>query len=112
MILKTNDLGRSKENSFTIFGEGGKIFYAKDQFQDSTEYDYEITLKSGSYQFLFKDKMEDGISLHWWNRNSSPEKVGMDGELLFVSNNGDTLHQFDPDFGEELRFNFLVGKVP
>ena len=112
MILKTNDLGRSKENSFTIFGEGGKIFYAKDQFQDSTEYDYEITLKSGSYQFLFKDKMEDGISLHWWNRNSSPEKVGIDGELLFVSNNGDTLHQFDPDFGEELRFNFLVGKVP
>jgi hypothetical protein len=38
---------------------------------DSTEYNFQINLKRGSYSFLLKDEMEDGISVHWWNRNSA-----------------------------------------
>ena len=68
-------------------------------------------LKNGDYQFLFKDLMEDGISLHWWNRNS-PEKIGINGEIIFSDTNGDTLHEFNPDFGQEVRFNFHIGPLP
>ena len=56
--------------------------------------------------------MEDGISKHWWNRNSAPEKIGIDGEMRFLSITGDTLHEFYPDFGQQLLFNFRVGRLP
>jgi hypothetical protein len=62
----------------------------------------------GCYQFLFTDKMEDGISVHWWNRNSDPDKVGINGSVKILSINGEELHIFKPDFGQELRLNFLV----
>ena len=52
--------------------------------------------------------MEDGISVHWWNRNSAPEKVGINGSVHMLSTYGDNLHTFNPDFGQELRLNFVV----
>ena len=54
---------------------------------------------------------EDGVSLHWWNRNS-PEKIGIDGKIVFTNLEGDTLHNFEPDFGQEIRFNFRIGPLP
>ena len=54
--------------------------------------------------------MEDGISIHWWNRTSEPEKVGIRGEVKFLDINGEILHDFDSDFGQELRFNFIIGQ--
>ena len=64
------------------------------------------------YRFLFKDEMEDGISRHWWHRNSAPEKIGINGSVKFLTIEGDTLHEFNPDFGQELLFNFRVGRTP
>ena len=109
--LKTNDIDRARENSFTIIDSHGRVLYSDDNFSDSKEYNYDINLKNGDYQFLFKDLMEDGISLHWWNRNS-PEKIGINGEIIFSDTNGDTLHEFNPDFGQEVRFNFHIGPLP
>ena len=109
--LKTNDIDRARENSFTIIDSHGHVLYSDDNFSDSKDYNYDINLKNGDYQFLFKDLMEDGISLHWWNRNS-PEKVGINGEIIFSDANGDTLHEFDSDFGQEIRFNFHIGPLP
>ena len=96
----------------SLFDADGGVLYAEDSFQDSTKYNFPIELKNGSYQFLFKDVMEDGISVHWWNRNSAPEKIGINGKVRFLSLEGDTLHQFKSDFGQELRFNFIVGHIP
>ena len=56
--------------------------------------------------------MEDGISKHWWNKNSAPDEVGISGELKFITNDGEIIHEFKPDFGEELRLNFIVGSLP
>ena len=87
--LKTNDIDRARENSFTITDNDGQVLYSDDNFLDSKDYDYDIKLKNGDYQFLFKDLKEDGISLHWWNR-SSPDKIGVNGEIIFTDTNGDT----------------------
>ena len=105
-------MNRAKENSCTLSDEKGKVLFEKDSFKDSTEYFFPIKLKKGNYSFLFKDDMEDGISRHWWYRNSAPEKVGINGEIRFLNIAGDTIHEFKSDFGQELLFNFHVGKIP
>ena len=110
--IKTNNINRARENSFTISNMAGTVLHSRDNFKDSTEYNFQINLKRGSYSFLLKDEMEDGISVHWWNRNSAPEKIGIDGTVQFLSLDGDTIHTFDPDFGQEIQFNFHVGALP
>ncbi len=112
LYIKTNNVNRAQENSFTLSDQKGTVFYAENNFDDSTEYKFPMKLKNGSYQFLFKDDLEDGISRHWWYRNSTPEKIGINGEVRFLNMTGDTLHAFKPDFGQELLFNFHVGKIP
>ena len=108
----TNNINRAKENSFTLTNSDKEVLYSEDHFLDSTEYIFTMELKKGDYQFLLKDQMEDGISKHWWNRGSEPEKIGINGEIQFLSITGDTLKDFSPDFGEEIRFNFHIGPLP
>jgi hypothetical protein len=110
--IKTNSLDRAQEISFTVSDIDGAVLYSDDNFSDSTEYNIPMMVNNGDYQFLLKDSMEDGISVHWWNRNSAPEEIGINGEVRFLSLGGDTLHQFNPDFGQELLFNFHVGRIP
>ena len=112
LFLKTNNVNRAQENSFTISDVSGKVLLEGENFKDSTIYQFPVKLKRGSYQFLFKDDMEDGISRHWWYRNSAPEKIGINGEIRFLTLTGDTLHEFKPDFGQELLFNFQIDKIP
>jgi hypothetical protein len=110
--IKTNNVDRSRENSFTISDNMGTVYYSGESFADSTEYSYTIDLERGFFEFLFKDDMEDGISVHWWNRDSAPEKVGISGQVQFLTQDGEILYEFKPDFGQELRWGFIVGSIP
>ena len=85
--------------------------YSGEKFSDSTTYEYSISLDDGDYQFLFIDLKEDGISKHWWNR-SSPEKIGIEGGIMFTDLKDNILHEFHPDFGQEIRLNFRIGPLP
>ena len=110
--IKTNNVERSRENSFTISDDMGTVYYSGESFTDSTEYNYTIDLERGFYEFLFKDDMEDGISVHWWNKNSAPKEVGISGQVQFLTQDGEILYEFKPDFGQELRWSFIVGSIP
>ncbi len=90
----------------------GNVLDSEGKCSDSTEYIFKMKLKNGDYQSVLKDKMEDGISKHWWNRTNSPEKIGINGAVQFLSISGDTLKNFSPDFGQEIRYNFHVGPLP
>lgn len=106
--IHTNNVNRTHENSFTISDVDGEVLYSGGNFTDDSDYAYTIKLKNGCYQFLFTDKMEDGISKHWWYRDSDPDKVGINGSVKFLSLDGEELLSFNPDFGQELRLNFWV----
>ena len=106
--IHTNNVNRAHENAFTISDGDGEVYYSDDNFEDDTDYTYNVRLNKGCYQFLFTDKMEDGISIHWWYRNSDPEKVGINGSVNILSTDGDKLHVFKSDFGQELQLNFTV----
>ena len=109
--IKTNNLGRAAENSFTISNEMGEVFYSETSFSDDSTYNYVLQLKDGCYQFRFVDNMEDGISVHWWNRNSAPEEVGINGSIKFLTTDEKEIFNFKPDFGQELLLNFRVGRL-
>jgi hypothetical protein len=106
--IHTNNVNRAHENAFTISDGDGEVYYSDDDFEDDTDYTYNVKLNKGCYQFLFTDKMEDGISKHWWYRNSDPDKVGINGSVKILSTEGEELHTFKPDFGQELQLNFMV----
>ena len=48
------------------------------------------------------------MSVHWWNRNSDPDSVGINGSVKILSIDGDELYNFNPDFGQELQLKFVV----
>ncbi len=112
IVLKTNDQNRALENAIFITDKDGKVHFHKSNFSDNHDYKYKIKLKNGNYTFLFKDNLEDGISRHWWYKNSAPEKVGINGEIKLVSENDEILHTFKSDFGQNLLLNFIIGNIP
>ena len=56
--------------------------------------------------------MEDGISVHWWYRNSDPDKIGINGSVKIISTDGEELHKFNPDFGQKIAIEFCGGLTP
>ncbi len=106
--IHTNNVGRAKENMFAISSTEGEVYFSEGNFEDDTDYNYDINLKKGCYQFLLADEMEDGISVHWWYRNSNPELIGINGSVQILSTDGEELYNFNPDFGEALQLNFIV----
>lgn len=105
--IEANDLGRAKENAYTIFDGNGKIFFARKEFEDNAKYSDEINLVNGCYVFLLTDKQRDGIMRHWWEQ-AHPERIGKNGKIFITDIAGDTLKKFPYDFGAELRFCFSV----
>lgn len=108
LSIQTNNLNRASENSYYITDSQGMIWYDSDEFEDDHHYRLPINLSKGCYQFKFMDKMEDGVSIHWWFSNSDPELVGINGKVQIESVLGDTLLSFSSDFGQELYLNFIV----
>ena len=109
MKLKTNNFERAKQNSFIIRDYNDRIYYSESQFLDSTDYDVLIKLENGLYQFIFNDLNEDGIDRLWWKEEDS---VGVAGTLGFYDLEENSLKIFPPDFGQEIRLDFIVGPIP
>ena len=110
--ILTNNLGRARESACILTDAGGSAIYQNADFQDSTRTEIPFNLARGYYEFRFTDQMEDGISRHWWYRNSNPEFIGINGEIQFTAQDSTVLQSFPPDFGEEIRFGFWIGRLP
>ena len=106
--ILTNGHGRACENEYIISNDLGEIKYFRDDLEDYTEYNDEIMLKSGCYEFRLTDKQDDGMNRHWWYRNSNPDLVGENGNIQIFSIEGELIRQFNYDFGQELLLRFRV----
>ncbi|MBI9035842.1 MAG: hypothetical protein JEZ03_15375 [Bacteroidales bacterium] len=109
--IESNDEGRAIENSYFLADDNGKVLYQREQFTDSTTFNDPIKLENGCYEFRLIDDMQDGMNRHWWNRGSETDKVGINGLIEIRSIEGEILHKFHYDFGQELQLNFRVGKL-
>jgi len=107
--LTTNNLDRAKQNTYQIRDYYGNILYSEYMFLDTTAYDNKISLDPGLYQFVFTDANEDGIDRLWWQEKDS---VGVSGKLGLYNLDQSTIQEFTPDFGQEIRMDFIVGPIP
>lgn len=105
--IEANDLGRAKENAYTVSDGQGRIFFERRELEDNAFYTDEINLAGGCYVLLLTDKQRDGMMKHWWER-AHPERIGKNGRIFITTTTGDTLQKFPSDFGAELRFCFSV----
>ena len=46
--------------------------------------------------------------LNWWKQSIDSDKIGISGLVKIFSIDGNELHNFKSDFGQELRLNFVV----
>lgn len=108
--IETNDLGRAKEDSYTITDGEGKVIFKRGAFEDSVTYEDTLTLPGGCYTFLLSDKREDGMIKQWWYAYyNRPELVGRNGRIVFMTLDNKVLRELPFDFGQELRFCFRIG---
>ncbi|MFC2106764.1 peptide-N-glycosidase F-related protein, partial [Bacteroidota bacterium] len=108
LYIETNDNGRAKENSYYISDDMGEILFKREIFDDSVTYQDKIKLESGCFEFRLTDDMQDGMNRHWWLRNSNPEMIGRNGKIEIRNTEGEVLHTFAYDFGQELLYRFRV----
>lgn len=107
--IEANDLGRAKEDAYTVTDANGNIYYSRPELEDAKIYDEIVELKTGCYTFLLTDKMEDGMNMHWWERVVHPELMGKNGRIAIMAMDNTVLQELPYDFGQELRFCFRVG---
>ena len=81
-----------------------------DSLEDDKSYEIPMHLDAGSYELLFADQEEDGIDRLWWMSNK--DSVGSSGKLQLLGNDDSVLVEFPSDFGQEIRYPFLIGQVP
>ena len=81
-----------------------------DNLEDDQLYKIPVQLDTGFYELLFSDQEEDGIDRLWWKSNK--DSVGSSGKLQLLGIYDTVLVEFPPDFGQEIRYPFLIGQVP
>jgi len=104
--LRTNNKGF--ENSWQITKDDGTVMYEGSGLSSNFTYTHPIDLPTGCYNFLLTDygtDWEQGDGLSWWyNLQSGIETAG----YVRFEQDGDIIKNFEPDFGDEIRFQFVV----
>ena len=97
--VKTNS--RPQENSYQLLDERGNVVGANDlsSINSTTRDEYE--LETGCYKLVFFDSGGDGLV--WWA--NAAQGVG---NASLEDENGQTLIQFQPDFGGKFEYSFTT----
>ena len=101
--IKTNNEGH--QNAYTLKDGAGNIILERDDLEDNTIYNDDITLPPGCYAFEFTDSADDG--LYYWftpeNGSGSVKIQRIFDETLFIN-----IKTFEPEFGRFHRYDFVV----
>jgi hypothetical protein len=97
--FKTNS---TTSNAYTIKDDQGNIVLSRNGSIVNHTYLDSITLPSGCYTLVMTDGGDDG--LEWWaNANQGA------GYFQIWDGSGNFLHAFDPDFGDNIYYQFTIG---
>lgn len=96
---KTSDAS----NSYYVANSEGKRLLERGagQIDNNQRYTDTLQLANGDYQFRFFDT--DGNGLEFWS-----DFKGGNGRVYLLNSQGELVKYFDPDFGNDIRYNFKV----
>jgi len=104
-LLRVRTNSRAAENEYSIVDQDGNIILERKNLSNSTTYDDEISLPEGCYSFLINDSGNDGLS--FWNNPSAGSGLisirRIENEIISFEK-----IRFQPDFGGEFRFDFII----
>ena len=110
VMLESNNLGRASENTLIIKNIDEKVLFKLDSLEDSKIYTLPVSLNDGYYEMLFSDNNENGIDRLWWKSNK--DSIGTSGTIEILDKNNEKVIEFPSDFGQEIRFPFIIGTIP
>jgi len=90
----------ANQNSYEILSNEGVQIFEKENFEPTTLYIDTITLFNDCYDFYLHDSGDNGISF-WANSEGH-------GYLRFYNLEGDEIHRFNGDFGDQIYHSFYT----
>ena len=96
--LRTNS--QPAETNYELIDFSGKTIFRKDNLAVGTLYRDTFEVGLGCYTLLVNDLDDDGLS--WWANNDGS------GAIEIRDVNGKLIKTFNPDFGDNIRFNFTI----
>lgn len=111
LLFRTN--GVPQENNLSIINEKGELVYEKksSEMQANTLYSVDLNLPAGCYQLLLTDEGGDGLDFWYYALTNPPYTAGRGGFLRILKQTGGTYENFGGDFGQEIRYSFIVGEM-
>jgi hypothetical protein len=102
LVCKTNN--RGFQTNYAIYDGDGNLFLEWDNLADNTVYEAPLIYQPGCYKIRINDKGNDGLEF-WANPSQGV------GYFRLLDNDGNTLYNFEPDFGGFSEYEFGVGAI-
>lgn len=102
LVCKTNNYGF--QTSYTIYDGDGNVFLEWDDLDDNTIYEAPLIYQPGCYKIRINDSGNDGLEF-WANPSQGV------GYFRILDADGNTLFNFEPDFGGFAEYEFGVGAI-
>jgi hypothetical protein len=98
VLFRTNNF--PAENKLEITDYQGNVVFSLENLTANTTYNEDVSLGLGCYTLNVYDYDDDGIS--WWANNDG------NGLLTLREANNRIIKNFEPDFGDNIRYNFTI----
>lgn len=102
IVCKTNNYGW--QTDYTLYEGDGEVYLEWDNLDDNTVYETPLILAPGCYQLRIDDIANDGLEF-WANPNQGA------GYFQLRDSDGNTLYNFEPDFGGYASYEFGIGNI-
>lgn len=102
LVFEPNKTSDSSNSYYVADSEGKRLLErGTAQIDNNQRYTDTLQLENGDYQFRFFDT--DGNGLEFWS-----DFKGGNGRVYLLNSQGELVKYFDPDFGNDIRYNFKV----
>ncbi len=104
ITLRVQTNNRANENTYRLLNQQGEVIFSREDLSNATVYEDDIELNEGCYTIEMTDLGDDGLDF-WFNNASTG--VGS----FRLKRNGANIKTFEPDFGDNIRYDFFVGQT-
>lgn len=107
VLIQITSNNQPEDNEFYVRSLTGDNILSRASFTANTTYRDTLELNEGCYYFTLIDKSDDGLS-YWANSGQGNGSIRI--FILDASNRITGVKSFEPEFGNQLRYNFSINR--